>query len=131
MKLSKRMLKQIIREEILNETNGDSPFARAVDRPLASESEPEEDAAPGQTKSTPSGLEGIDPKGSLRDNMFKILQIISAYQVDFAGTEKAVFLNHLTALIESFIESDISAESSLRMRLNQTAAEMEKINRRK
>lgn len=132
MKLSKQVLKKIIKEEImfvLKEANGNSPFDRPDRRPVASDLEPEGPLT-GQSDS-PSGLDQVDPTGSVTDTVRQIRDIIIANQVHFSGQEKVQFFTHLKDIIESYVEADISTESGFRLRLGQLGQEAEKINRRK
>jgi hypothetical protein len=119
MKLSRQLLEQIIKEEVaavLNEAPFDDerPFEQEVGAPQ-----------------TPAGLEDMEPGGSLQGSMRDITQVIMAHQTQFSGPEKIMFLAHLKALIESFIESEATAEMALKRGLSMADQAAEEINQRR
>ena len=120
MKLSRQLLEQIIKEEVAAVLN-EGPFD--VEEPR----EQERVGAP----QTPAGLEELAPGGSLPESMRALAQIIMAHQVQFSGPEKIMFFEHLKVLIESFIETEATAEMSLKKGLRMADQAAEEINQRK
>jgi hypothetical protein len=120
MKLSRQILEQIIKEEVAAVLN-EGPFD--VEEPR----EQERVDAP----QTPAGLEKLKPGGSVQGSMQAMAQIIMTHQVQFSGPEKIMFFEHLKALIESFIETEATAEMSLRRGLSMADKAAEEINQRK